>query len=185
MEAYRDRWVTCDDDEIRIRAYFFPWGTKRIPYGSIRDLRRVAMDVLHGRGRIWGTGNFGYWASLDPKRPSKSIAFILDIGRHVRPFLTPDDPDAFERAVRGHVSIGQPGPTEDPPLIWPVAKFLAGRRRSRPRQVAHRGHRAPGAMREANVSTPEWWLGSRVQRASRGETAPRGRRRTRSSPTAS
>ncbi len=109
MEAYRDRWITCDDDEIRIRAYYFPWGTKRIPYGSIRDLRRVAMDVLHGRGRIWGTGNFGYWASLDPKRPSKSIAFILDIGRHVRPFLTPDDPDAFERAVRGHVSMASRG----------------------------------------------------------------------------
>lgn len=117
MQAYRDRWISCDDDEIRIRAYYFPWGTKRIPYGSVRGIRRVAMDALHGQGRIWGTGNFRYWAGLDPRRPSKTVAFILDIGRRVSPFLTPDDPDAFEQAVRGHVSMGQPGPAEDSPFI--------------------------------------------------------------------
>ena len=29
---YRDRWIECTPDEIRIRGYYFPWGTKRIPY---------------------------------------------------------------------------------------------------------------------------------------------------------
>jgi hypothetical protein len=117
MQAYRDRWITCDDKEIRVRAYYFPWGTKRIPYGIINGMRRVTMDVLHGRGRIWGTGNLRYWASLDPRRPSKSVAFILDLGRRVSPFLTPDDPDAFERAVRGHVPTSASSPPEDSPFI--------------------------------------------------------------------
>jgi hypothetical protein len=117
MEAYRDRWISCDDDEIRVRAYYFPWGTKRIPYGSIRGIRRVTMGRLRGRGRIWGTGNLKYWASLDPGRPSKSVAFILDLGRHVSPFLTPDDPEAFERAVRAHTSIEPEGPTEESPFV--------------------------------------------------------------------
>ena len=117
MEAYRDQWISCDDHEIRVRAYYFPWGTKHIPYGSVKGMRKVEMDVLHGRARIWGTGNFKYWASLDPRRRTKSIAFILDLGGRVSPFLTPDDPDAFDRVVRSHVTIGPPGPTEQAPFI--------------------------------------------------------------------
>ena len=117
MEAYRDRWISCNDDEICLRAYYFPWGTKRIPYRSIRGMRRVATSALRGKGRIWGTANFKYWAALDPKRPSKSVAFVLDLGRRVSPFITPDDPDAFERVVRSRASIGPSGPTETAPVI--------------------------------------------------------------------
>lgn len=117
VEAYRDRWISCSDEGIQVRGYYFPWGTKRIDYGSIRGMRRLAMSALHGNARIWGTGNFKYWASLDPKRPSKSVAFILDLGRRISPFLTPDDPDAFERVVHAHAPIGPPDPTEDAPFI--------------------------------------------------------------------
>ncbi len=31
--SYRDRWIECTPEDIRIRGYYFPWGTKRIPYG--------------------------------------------------------------------------------------------------------------------------------------------------------
>ncbi len=117
VETYRDRWISCDDDGIRVRAYYFPWGTKHIGYGSVRGMKRVTMSALRGRARIWGTANFGYWASLDPKRPTKSVAFVLDLGRSVSPFLTPDDPDAFERVVRARTSIEPPGPTEDAPIL--------------------------------------------------------------------
>ncbi len=117
MAAYHDRWISCNDDEIHVRAYYFPWGTKRIRYASVKGMRRVEMDALHGRGRIWGTGNFKYWASLDPKRPTKSVAFIVDLGRFVSPFLTPDDPDAFEQAVRSHVTVEPAGPSDKSPFI--------------------------------------------------------------------
>jgi hypothetical protein len=117
VETYHDRWISCTDDEIRVRGYYFPWGTKRIPYGSVRGMRRVAISLLRGKARIWGTGNLRYWASLDPKRPTKSVGFILDLGRPVSPFLTPDDPGAFDRAVRAHTSLGPPGPTEDAPFV--------------------------------------------------------------------
>ena len=30
---------------------------------------------------------------------------MLDLGRSVRPFVTPDDPAAFEAALRAHTSI--------------------------------------------------------------------------------
>jgi hypothetical protein len=106
---YRDRWIRATPDGIDIHGYYFPWGTKHIRYSSIRSVRRVDMTVLRGKGRIWGTSNPRYWASLDPKRPSKKVGLVLDLGRFVRPFITPDDPDAVEAAIREHADIGSSG----------------------------------------------------------------------------
>jgi hypothetical protein len=106
MGTYRDGWIECTSDEIRVRGYYFPWGTKRIPYGSIRSMRRVSLSAMRGQLRIWGTANPRYWASLDPSRPSKSVGFVMDLGKAVRPFLTPDDPGGFEAAIRAHTSLG-------------------------------------------------------------------------------
>lgn len=74
---YHDRWIDCTNDEVVIRGYYFPWGTKRIPYSSIRQVRRVTMGTFTGKGRIWGSTTLRYWASLDPAgrgnlRPSSS-----------------------------------------------------------------------------------------------------------------
>jgi hypothetical protein len=107
MAEYADRWITCDDTGIRIRGYYFPWGTKHIAYPRIVGLRRAEMGPLTGRGRIWGTANPRYWAGLDPKRMSKSIALVLDLGGRVKPVLTPDDPDAAEAVIRQHVQLPQ------------------------------------------------------------------------------
>jgi hypothetical protein len=106
---YKDRWIECTPDEIRIRGYYFPWGTKRIPYQSIRGFRRVDLSAARGRGRIWGTSNPRYWASLDPGRPGKSQALILDVGSPVQPFITPDDPDAVESCIREYAHVERTG----------------------------------------------------------------------------
>ncbi|SFF59689.1 hypothetical protein SAMN05216251_120135 [Actinacidiphila alni] len=98
--GYRDRWIECGPDALRIRGYYFPWGTKTIPYASIRGVRRVRMGPLTGQARIWGTGNVRYWAGLDPKRLSKTQGIVLDTGKYVHPFITPDDPAAVEDIVR-------------------------------------------------------------------------------------
>jgi hypothetical protein len=90
---YEDRWITCTEDEIQIRGYYFPWGTKHVKYGEIREIRRVPMtSALSGRGRIWGSTTLRYWASLDPGRRRKDTALILDTGHRPLPFVTPDDP---------------------------------------------------------------------------------------------
>lgn len=41
-----------------------------------------------------------YWSNFDTSRPSKNVGFVLDLGAHIRPFVTPDDPEAFEAALR-------------------------------------------------------------------------------------
>lgn len=104
--AYADRWITCTPDAVTIRGYYFPWGTKRIAYTSIRGMRRVRLGATSGKLRLWGTANPRLWASLDPRRPSKKTALILDLGRPVRPFVTPDDADAFEAEIRAHTDLG-------------------------------------------------------------------------------
>lgn len=113
-QLYADRWITCDDDGIAVRAYYFPWGTKRIAYRDVRAVRTVAMSSLRGRARLWGTSNPRYWASLDPRRPGKTQAVVLDLGRRVRPFLSPDDPAAFVAVVAARSGVT---PDEGSPVV--------------------------------------------------------------------
>ena len=111
---YSDRWISCTEDEIRIRGYYFPWGTKRVPYATLRQVRRVPVGILTGRGRLWGTANLRYWASLGPGRPHKRTALILDSGGRVQAYITPDDPDAVCEAILRRSPLSEildaPGP---------------------------------------------------------------------------
>jgi hypothetical protein len=108
---YRDRRIECTPTEVRVRGYYFPWGTKRIPYTSIKALDRFALTALRGKGRIWGSGDFKHWANLDRHRPSKSVGFFVHLGGRVVPVLTPDHPDAFESVVREKARLGPPDPS--------------------------------------------------------------------------
>jgi hypothetical protein len=102
MDEYADPRIEADASGLRIRHYYLPFGDKRIPWESIRSVGRVKVGALRGRLRIWGTANPRYWANLDPSRPKKKVGFVLDLGRGVRPFITPDDPAAFEAALSAH-----------------------------------------------------------------------------------
>jgi hypothetical protein len=103
-DLYHDRFVTCTEDAIVIRWYYL-WGAKRIPYTSIRSASQVDVTAFRGRGRIWGTANPRYWASLDPNRPRKKAALILDLGGAVRPYITPDDVQAVEAILKQRAGL--------------------------------------------------------------------------------
>jgi hypothetical protein len=105
-QDYDDGIIRCDAVGVEIRRYYFPSGTKCVKYGEIKGLARLEMSALRGKLRIWGTGNFKIWANLDTKRPHKKVAFIIDNGKSVKPFVTPDDPDAFEAVVRERAGLG-------------------------------------------------------------------------------
>jgi hypothetical protein len=104
-----DRKILCTDDGMVIRGYY-PWA-KKIPWGALKSVRSVELSTFRGKGRIWGTANFGYWANFDPGRASKAVGLILDLGKHIHPFITPDDPDAVLAAIRAHTGLE---PTPDP-----------------------------------------------------------------------
>lgn len=105
-QDYDDGIIICGAEGVEIRRYYFPAGSKRVAYGQIRGLERVDMSPLKGKWRIWGTGNFSIWANLDTQRPHKEVAFIIDNGKRVKPFVTPDDPEAFEAIVRERAALG-------------------------------------------------------------------------------
>lgn len=101
-ESYADPRIETAAEGLRIRHYYLPFGDKRIRWEAIRSVGRVKVGPLHGRLRIWGTANPRYWANRDPSRLRKKEGFVLDIGRRVQPFITPDDPAAFETALGAH-----------------------------------------------------------------------------------
>ena len=100
--TYADDGIVCDDRELTIRRYY-PWGAKRIPYSSIRGVEQLPLTGANKirRWRIWGSGDFIHWWNFDAKRPKKELALVIDIGRHVLPTITPDDPDAVESILAG------------------------------------------------------------------------------------
>ncbi len=108
MGTYRDRRIECTATDVRLRGYYFPWGTRSIPYATIRSWDRFTLTALHGKGRVWGSGDFRHWANFDPRRPEKEVGFFLDVGRRVIPLVTPDDPDAFENVIRERVGHDPP-----------------------------------------------------------------------------
>lgn len=109
--------MVCDADGLRLRGYYFPWGTKRIPYSTIRGVQRVEMSAATGRGRIWGTANPRYWANLDVTRPRKTAGLILDVGKLVKPFITPDNPATAEATIRERAKLGEGGSPTRGPII--------------------------------------------------------------------
>ena len=104
---YDDGRISCDPDGIRI-AWYYLWGAKRIPYASIRAVNRLPLTGVNTvrRWRLWGSGDFRHWWNLDPGRTRKHVALVLDVGGHIRPTITPDDPDAVLRILTEHVGGG-------------------------------------------------------------------------------
>ncbi|HEX3618593.1 MAG TPA: hypothetical protein VHU61_18750 [Solirubrobacteraceae bacterium] len=98
--AYDDGSIRCDEQVLSIRRYY-PWGTKRIPYASIRSVETLPLTGLRKvrRWRLWGSGDFVHWWNLDPHRPGKRTALVLDTGHRIRPTITPDDPPAVVKIL--------------------------------------------------------------------------------------
>jgi hypothetical protein len=107
---YDDGGFMLDDEGVTIRRYYFPWAElKRIPYRIIRHVEVRPMNWLTGRGRGWGTAHPGYWFPLDLRRASKRTLLVFDLGRRVKPCVTPDEPDRVIQLLRSRVPVGGNG----------------------------------------------------------------------------
>jgi hypothetical protein len=103
---YNDSGLLLDDDGLTIRRYYFPWaGPKRIRYAHVRRVMVRPMGWLTGKGRGWGTAHPGYWFPLDLRRARKDTLLVFDLGRRVKPCVTPDDPDRVVDLLRGRVPL--------------------------------------------------------------------------------
>jgi hypothetical protein len=101
---YEDAGLWLDADGITIRRYYFPLATpKRIAYTAIQGIKAESMSWSSGKGRFWGASDPRYWFPLDTRRGSKPILLILDVGRRVRPCITPENPDRVIELLRDRV----------------------------------------------------------------------------------
>lgn len=101
--SYDDGLIACTDTALIIRHYYFPVGSKRLPYTSIREVRSKPMTALSGKWRFWGSGDLVHWANLDLGRAAKSVALVVTLsGLRVRPVITPDDPEAVLGELAAH-----------------------------------------------------------------------------------
>lgn len=91
---YADGVVRVDPDGLTVRRYYWPRGRKRIPFDTIREYRTHALTMGHGQYRVHGIDRRGRWYSRDRRRQDKPLAIVLDVGRRIRPVLTPADPQA-------------------------------------------------------------------------------------------
>jgi hypothetical protein len=97
---YEDRRLVLDDDAMTIHDYYFPRGSRRIPYREIRGFEEYTMSLLTGKLTLWGTLDLVHWFHLDASRPQKHKAISVNLGAWVRPVVTPDDTEAVLRILR-------------------------------------------------------------------------------------
>jgi hypothetical protein len=96
---YDDGNIVCDDTGLLIRRYY-PWGSKRIAYGSIKSVKRMPIRIR--RWRLYGSGDFVHWWNLDLSRPKKSVALDINVGGRIHPTITPNHPDRVEQILNQH-----------------------------------------------------------------------------------
>lgn len=101
MTGYDDGKIACTDTELVIRHYYFPAGTKRIPYSAIRDVRLVPLRAI-GKWRIHGSGDFVHWFNFDLGRPGKKSALVIRLDGLIQPVITPDQPDQVAAELTAH-----------------------------------------------------------------------------------
>ena len=103
---YDDGGVLLDRSGVTIRRYYFPWaGSKHIPYTAIRHVHTRPMSWLTGKGRGWGTSDLRYWFPLDVRRWHKATLLVFDVGRRVKPCVSPDDPQRVIELLHDRVRI--------------------------------------------------------------------------------
>jgi hypothetical protein len=104
---YEDAGLVFDENGITIRRYYFPLAApKRIAYNKIRGIRAKPISWASGIARFWGASHPRYWFPLDVHRASKQTLLILELGRWVRPCITPEDPDKVIALLKTRVKAG-------------------------------------------------------------------------------
>jgi hypothetical protein len=85
-----------------------------VRWEDLRGVEERPLGAVRGRLRVWGTADPRVWWHLDPGRSRKRTALLLDVGRRVRPAITPDDSAAVLRIIRERTGLTPGGPSTAP-----------------------------------------------------------------------
>ena len=95
MTRYDDPVITVDEEALTIKSYGRPGSARVIRLSEIRSVESIDLGFWTGRARLVGFGpvrplHFFHW---DPKRGSKRVGLVLDLGRRIKTVITPEDPE--------------------------------------------------------------------------------------------
>lgn len=71
--SYSDNLIRINENEIKIKLFYFPFGSKRIKFPDIEIVQAYKGGCL----RLWGSGDFRTWFGLDWGRMNREITFII------------------------------------------------------------------------------------------------------------
>lgn len=98
---YSDSLVGITDEAIVFKAYYFPFGSKRVPLADIAGIDAERPTLWNGRYRIHGTGDLVTWFARDWHRPSRPVIFFVRLrGSSRRIGFTVENADRVERLLR-------------------------------------------------------------------------------------
>ena len=108
MNHYEDRSLLIDDDGITITSYFWPGHQRHIPFSSIVAVEEIPIGNFSGRYRLVGfefrsLRDFFPW---DSHRSATSPALALDIGRRIRPVISPEDHEQVVKLISERTNGG-------------------------------------------------------------------------------
>ena len=98
---YDDVVVRIDQETVLVKSYLLPGRQREIRRDAIVGVWAVELGPFSGRYRLVGLGfrwprNFFHW---DTRRSKKGRGIVLDVGRFLRPVITPDDHEAAMAAL--------------------------------------------------------------------------------------
>jgi hypothetical protein len=89
---YQDKFITITHDEITINYYYlwYPM-SKKINFSTVKNVDLINLTLFSGRFKFWGINHLMYWYHMDINRHSKKEGIILDLGRRIKPAITPNN----------------------------------------------------------------------------------------------
>ena len=77
--SYSDALVDINEQSIRLKNYYFPFGSRRVPFSEIIAVVVKEPTLLNGKWRRWGSGNLCTWFPPDLRRPWRDSIFIIQL----------------------------------------------------------------------------------------------------------
>ena len=76
---YTDSLVEITNEAICFKDYYFPFGSKRVPFSDIETVTAATPNWTNGKYRIQGTSDLRTWFPKDWHQPSRSGIFFATL----------------------------------------------------------------------------------------------------------
>ena len=103
---HEDKHVIITNNEIIIKCYYFPFaGEKKISFKQIKKIELINIGSLTGKLKVWGMNYKLLWFHFDAGRLFKNHGIVIDIGKYIKPAITPEDINKVFHILQGKIFL--------------------------------------------------------------------------------